>query len=191
MTCDGGIRVKQRSKKCQARSRRVRERHGPQILAGSRSRAAASLVLGASGTQGFSAGKSGSQSCEVGNDTAREFCNSEPCPVDCSFGLSAPCNKLPFRAPNTCRAPASLRWEEWSDCSTTCGLGQRFRTRARSPENPPKPPLHGSAMLCSPRLGFEVKSAELYGGRHGAPRSRAAACSTALARCPAGLARRP
>lgn len=78
VTCDGGIRVKQRSKKQQEQS--------------------------------------GGLPC-AGNDTAREFCNSEPCPVDCSFGL----------------------WEEWSDCSTTCGLGQRFRTR--------------------------VKSAELYGGR--------------------------
>lgn len=78
VTCDGGTRMKQRSKKQQEQS--------------------------------------GGLPC-AGNDTAREFCNSDPCPVDCSFGL----------------------WEEWSDCSTSCGPGQRFRTR--------------------------VKSAELYGGR--------------------------
>ncbi|CAJ1341966.1 unnamed protein product [Effrenium voratum] len=53
----------------------------------------------------------------AGNTTEKDFCNSEPCPVDCTFGL----------------------WEQWGDCSTSCGVGQRFRTR--------------------------VKSAELYGGR--------------------------
>jgi len=53
----------------------------------------------------------------AGNSTEREFCNSDPCPVDCAFGL----------------------WEDWGECSTSCGVGQRFRTR--------------------------VKSAELYGGR--------------------------
>lgn len=53
----------------------------------------------------------------VGNNTEREGCNEDPCPVDCKFSS----------------------WQEWGDCSTTCGIGQRFRTR--------------------------VKSAELYGGR--------------------------
>ena len=28
---------------------------------------------------------------------------------------------------------AVLRWEDWGDCSTSCGLGQQFRTRAGGP----------------------------------------------------------
>ena len=62
---------------------------------------------------------------------------------------------------------AALRWEEWSDCSTSCGPGQRFRTRA------PNPQQSSSAAACL-RPAFEVKSAELYGGRRSAARSASA-----------------
>jgi len=49
--------------------------------------------------------------CE-GNHTTMEVCNKNPCPVDCTFGP----------------------WDAWSDCSTTCGVGQRFRTRVKHAE---------------------------------------------------------
>lgn len=48
----------------------------------------------------------------VGNATEKETCNPEPCPVDCKFSS----------------------WEPWGDCSTSCGVGQRFRTRVKSAE---------------------------------------------------------
>jgi len=49
----------------------------------------------------------------VGNATDMEKCNTEPCPVDCTFEL----------------------WEPWGDCSTSCGLGSRFRTRVKKEES--------------------------------------------------------
>eukprot|EP00930_Biecheleria_cincta_P054939 TRINITY_DN41312_c0_g1_i1.p1 TRINITY_DN41312_c0_g1~~TRINITY_DN41312_c0_g1_i1.p1 ORF type:complete len:1369 (-),score=168.96 TRINITY_DN41312_c0_g1_i1:58-3600(-) len=53
----------------------------------------------------------GGKPCE-GNHTTTEACNNNPCPVDCTFG----------------------QWDTWSDCSTSCGVGQRFRTRVRHAE---------------------------------------------------------
>ena len=96
VTCDGGTRMKQRSKKCQAWStgrerqrERERERGG---WAGNRRKAPGAerrppLCWGLRAPLGEPFDLRGS---EAGNDTAREFCNSDPCPVDCSFGLSAP-----------------------------------------------------------------------------------------------------
>ncbi|CAE7923300.1 HMCN1 [Symbiodinium necroappetens] len=48
----------------------------------------------------------------AGNRTETERCNSQPCPVDCSFEL----------------------WQEWGDCSASCGVGSRFRTRVKKAE---------------------------------------------------------
>jgi len=48
----------------------------------------------------------------AGNKTAIERCNPDPCPVDCTFEL----------------------WQEWGDCSTSCGAGSRFRTRVKKAE---------------------------------------------------------
>jgi len=44
-----------------------------------------------------------------------QFCNEQPCPVDCSYG----------------------EWSEYSDCSSSCGRGQKSRTRSTTA------PLHG------------------------------------------------
>lgn len=51
----------------------------------------------------------------AGNFTLSETCNKNPCPVDCTFG----------------------EWDTWSECSTSCGQGQIFRTRVKHTE------LHG------------------------------------------------
>lgn len=48
----------------------------------------------------------------TGNRTETDACNTQPCPVDCTFG----------------------EWDQWSDCSSTCGIGQRFRSRVRKTE---------------------------------------------------------
>lgn len=47
-----------------------------------------------------------------GNRTEGEKCSTDPCPVDCTFEL----------------------WDEWGDCSTSCGVGSRFRTRVKKEE---------------------------------------------------------
>ena len=48
----------------------------------------------------------------AGNRTESERCNPAPCPVDCTFEL----------------------WQEWGDCSASCGVGSRFRTRVKKAE---------------------------------------------------------
>lgn len=48
----------------------------------------------------------------LGNATDMEKCNTDPCPVDCTFEL----------------------WESWGECSTSCGMGSRFRTRVKKEE---------------------------------------------------------
>ncbi|CAJ1370240.1 unnamed protein product [Effrenium voratum] len=53
----------------------------------------------------------GGKACE-GNRTEVAKCNTDPCPVDCSFEL----------------------WQEWGDCSASCGQGTRFRTRVKKAE---------------------------------------------------------
>ncbi len=68
----------------------------------------------------------------VGNATDMEKCNTEPCPVDCAFEL----------------------WEPWGDCSTSCGLGSRFRTRVKKEES--YGGADGSLWICGFR-GFGMK----------------------------------
>eukprot|EP00441_Pelagodinium_beii_P048005 CAMPEP_0197624826 /NCGR_PEP_ID=MMETSP1338-20131121/4350_1 /TAXON_ID=43686 ORGANISM="Pelagodinium beii, Strain RCC1491" /NCGR_SAMPLE_ID=MMETSP1338 /ASSEMBLY_ACC=CAM_ASM_000754 /LENGTH=1716 /DNA_ID=CAMNT_0043195061 /DNA_START=154 /DNA_END=5304 /DNA_ORIENTATION=+ len=55
--------------------------------------------------------RSGGIPC-AGNSTEKEYCNPESCPVDCHY----------------------LPWSDWGECSTTCGTGQRFRTRVKESE---------------------------------------------------------
>lgn len=57
------------------------------------------------------------------------------------------------------------RWEPWGDCSTSCGVGQRFRTRVGDAQSEVSNRGRGRGrfLLCP----TQVKSAELYGGQLG------------------------
>ena len=65
-----------------------------------------------------------------------------------------------FFAVAGCQSDA--RWEPWGDCSTSCGVGQRFRTRVGDAQN--EVSICGRFLLCP---STQVKSAELYGGQLG------------------------
>ena len=96
---------------------------------------------------------------EVGNATEKETCNPEPCPVDCKFSSCRPQTLFLFQAPLLFLCCA--RWEPWGDCSTSCGVGQRFRTRVGDAQS--EVSNRRRFLLCP----TQVKSAELYGGQLG------------------------
>eukprot|EP00930_Biecheleria_cincta_P035557 TRINITY_DN24452_c0_g3_i1.p1 TRINITY_DN24452_c0_g3~~TRINITY_DN24452_c0_g3_i1.p1 ORF type:complete len:1286 (-),score=145.81 TRINITY_DN24452_c0_g3_i1:109-3966(-) len=58
-----------------------------------------------------SSARNGGRPC-LGNNTESKACGTQLCPIDCTYG----------------------EWDQWSDCSSTCGVGQRFRTRVRHAE---------------------------------------------------------
>lgn len=66
--------------------------------------------------------KHGGADCS-GPETATEHCNTQPCPVDCSWET----------------------WGNWSSCSKTCGGGLQSRTRRETPAKFGGLPCSGSA----------------------------------------------
>ena len=138
VTCDGGVRIKTRRKKCAWETALVRTQLKLPQAAGAQRWSPMRISAGLAHRK---ASQSIAEHRRASQSIAKHSRQGTP-----PRRISATQNPVRWIAPLACWGPnlshrASIiarvgsysltsRWEQWGDCSTSCGVGQRFRTRA-------------------------------------------------------------